>query len=418
MDLVLRVKIRTHSEWAVLFVIFMPFTFGLLIDFLGLPSLVKYSVDLVWLFLLVLMARNQFRLPSDSAKRLWVLVLSFFASTLIGAFLALKSPLYYLWGFRNNFRFFVFFFSCIMFVNRKNVDGYLDAVDALFYLNFLVALFQHFFLGYKGDRLGGIFGVHIGCNDTTVVFLSIVIAKSVLFFMNGKESVWLCGTKCVMALSVAVFAEIKVFFVLLLLIISMCTLLTGFSIKKFFLFSFSIFAVFVSIRLVEALFTNWTNWFSLENMLASALSSNGYTNSGDMNRLTSAAMTWNLFLTTWEKRLFGLGLGNCDTSSFSIFSTAFFQRYSYLHYNWFSLPFMFVETGLIGLACYLMFFVRIYLQSGKQMKKDPQRAVYCQLAQVMAVVSMVLIVYNQSMRTEAGYMMYFMLSLPFNKERK
>ena len=132
-----------------------------------------------------------------------------------------------------------------------------------------------------------------------------------------------------------------------------------------------------------------------------------------MNRLTSVPMSWNMFLTSWPKKLLGLGLGNCDTSSFSFLITPFSKSNSYLHYNWFSTSFMILETGLIGLLTYLSFFVLIYSWAGKRIKNGTGEALYCQLAKVLAVVALILIVYNQSMRTEAAYMMFFIFSLPF-----
>lgn len=38
---------------------------------------------------------------------------------------------------------------------------------------------------------------------------------------------------------------------------------------------------------------------------------------------------------------------------------------------------------------------------------------YCQMGKIMAVMSVIMIFYNGALRTEAGYMMYFVLSLPF-----
>lgn len=74
---------------------------------------------------------------------------------------------------------------------------------------------------------------------------------------------------------------------------------------------------------------------------------------------------------------------------------------------------MILETGLIGLLTYLSFFVLIYSWAGKRIKNGMGEALYCQLAKVLAVVALILIVYNQSMRTEAAYMMFFIFSLPF-----
>lgn len=418
MTVLLKIRKRPIWEWLVFFVILMPFAFGMLIDLLQLPSLVKYTIDVVWLFLLIVEARGRFRMPNRESGYLLGIAAIFLLITLFGFALSLGNPLYYLWGFRNNLRFFVFFFACIIFVPQRNAEGYLKLLDLMFYVNFPVVLLQYFVFGYNQDFLGGIFGVHVGCNDTTIVFFAIVIAKSVLYVLNRKESFWLCLLKLVMALVVATLAEIKFFFILALIIVVFCAMLTDFSMKKVAILLVSVVSVVISANLLELLFPNWENWFSLDYMISAALSSNGYTDSGDMNRLTSIPIAWDMFLTTWPKRLFGLGLGNCDSSTFSFLSTDFFQKYGYLHYNWFSVSFMFLETGILGLTCYLAFFGFVYVLAGKRKKSGEADNISAQLAKVMAVVSVILIIYNQSMRTEGGYMMYFILALPFLRREK
>ena len=46
MNLIVRIKKRSNSEWITLFVLAMPFLFGLLIDLIGLPTFVKYVIDI------------------------------------------------------------------------------------------------------------------------------------------------------------------------------------------------------------------------------------------------------------------------------------------------------------------------------------------------------------------------------------
>ena len=409
MNMVVKIRRRSQCEWAIVYAIFFPFLFGLLIDGLGLPSAVKYTIDIMWLFLLLVLGLNHFRMPHTEGGRLLRVAVTFFAVSLVGAFAAFQSPLYYLWGFRNNFRFFVFFFACVAYLRREHAQRYLEALDWLFYLNFFVAIFQYFVMGYSQDRLGGIFGVHVGSNATTVVFFSIVMAKSVLCLMNNRESIWKCGLKCVMALVISVFAELKVFFLMMLAIVVFSALITRFSFKKLAIFFFALIAVFIGAKLMERVFSNWENWFSLERIWLTLVSENGYTGAGDINRLTGIPIAWKRFLTTWPKRLLGLGLGNCDTSSFAFLNTPFYKRSNYLHYNWFSLPFLFLETGILGLACYLAFFIRLYFQA----VRAGARRIDSQLARVMVMVCIIMIVYNQSLRTEAGYMVYFVLALPF-----
>lgn len=413
MRLVLNIRKRNQYEWAIVLILFLPFLFGLVIDGFGASSLIKYFLDVSWLFLLCGLFLNKIRLSTLESKKLLNMVLIFFGVTLIGFVLGAKSPLYYLWGFRNNFRFFIYFFACSVFLKQDDAEGYLNALTPLFYLNFIVVLFQFFVLGRSGDYLGGIFGVHKGANATTITFLLIICTREILNTFQKIKGVWSCMIKCFLSIMIAILAELKIFFVLLGIIIGLSSIYTKNSARKMIVILSSVAALYIGAQVLVLVFPNWENWFSLEYMIAHVSSKNGYTNSGDLNRLTSVPIIWNNFLNTWPERLFGLGMGNCDTSVFSFLNTPFYQEYAYLHYNWFSIAFTLLETGIVGLGCYMGFFVLLYVCINRRLKRNPQIQMDCQLAKVLAVLSMILIVYNQSMRIEAAYMMYFVLALPF-----
>jgi hypothetical protein len=49
--------------------------------------------------------------------------------------------------------------------------------------------------------------------------------------------------------------------------------------------------------------------------------------------------------------------------------------------------------------------------------QDGGNPIYSQLAKIMAVMSLIMIFYNSALRTEAGYIMYFVLALPFIRRK-
>ncbi len=418
MNYVLKIEKRPQGECFALFAILMPFAFGLLIDQLHLPNLVKYTIDVAWLLLLLTLSVNRFAMPNRDSRGLLYLVLAFLVMTLVGFALNVSSPLYYVWGFRNNFRFFVVFFSCIVFLRQQTAKKLLSLFDKLFYLNFFIMLLQFFVLDLKQDFLGGIFGSRAGTNSDVIILFSIVVAKSILSYLGGGERFAKCLLKCAMALTAAALAEIKFFLVLFVFIAALCVLMTEFTVKKVAIVLAAVLGVGVAATLLIQLFPEWENWFSVESMLETALSSEGYTGKGGINRLNGASIIWDRFLTEPLDKMFGLGLGNCDTSSFSFVNSAFFQKYEYLNYNWFSIPFLLLETGLFGLLLYIAFFVLLYYFVGKRQKSGEANTKDCLLARVMICVAFVLIIYNCSMRMECAYFMYFVFALPFLRTGK
>jgi hypothetical protein len=145
-----------------------------------------------------------------------------------------------------------------------------------------------------------------------------------------------------------------------------------------------------------------------------AVSNKGYTSSGDMNRLNAISVINDQFLKNGWARLFGLGMGNCETSTFAFLNTPFFEKYSDLHYTWLSYAMVYLECGWIGLAFYFGFFVLVYYKVKKfERASTTTEKAYCRIARIMAVLCTVISIYNSSLRTEAAYMAYFVLAVPF-----
>jgi O-antigen ligase len=229
--------------------------------------------------------------------------------------------------------------------------------------------------------------------------------------MSGKEKTFTCFSKCGFALIISALAELKAFFLFFVLITIIATFITSFSKRKLLLIIIGVIFLSVGIALLETV-------FSLEgeftfNKILELITSENYSSKKDVGRLTAIPTLAKTILTEPIEQLFGLGLGNCDSSEISFFNTPFYDTYRYLHYHWFSSAFLFLETGIIGFAIYLLFFVFIFVYSCKNLKNGTGNKLYCQMAIILTITSIILTFYNGSLRTEAGYIMFFALALPF-----
>lgn len=411
--MVIRFQRINTVERLILFIFAMPFAFFFLIDVLGLPSLIKYSLDAVWVLLLLLLCGRRAISADSSTTTLLKIVGAFFACTIVGFLLNYQSAVYYLWGLRNNLRFFVFFFACILFLRESLAERCIRFMDTLFYLNIPVMLYQYFVMGKSWDYLGGIFGVEVGCNGYVNIFFAIVITRTILAYMNKTEKPRSCFFKCGAALVLSALAELKVFFIEFILIIMLASLLTRFSMRKMWIFIGAIVGIAVSLRIITNLFPQYANWFSFDEIWKSISSDAGYTSQNDMNRMTAITISSERFLPTVLDKLFGLGLGNCDYASFDFLITPFYRAHNKLHYTWFSSAFTVLETGFVGLTLYVSFFIAVCLQVNKKLKNGTGDLLSGQMALIMSLLCLVLIVYNSSLRIESAYMVYFVLALPF-----
>ena len=408
---VLNIRKRTAFECLTLWILIFPLFWGVFFDIFKLPSALKYTADVAWVLLLFAMIfKKQTRVKKDTLPLL-ILVLGLFVYVLAVYLFNFQSPLYFLWGVRNTFRYYVYFFAVINFFDKGDIKSVFRLFDVVFWLNTALVLIQFFLLGYKGDYLGGVFGVQKGCNAYMIIFFCIVLGYSILNYMTQKESLLLCMVKSFVVLVVSALAELKVFFVLFILILVLAALFTKFSWKSILLVvivaSFAFFAISIMVEIF-----NVGGVFTLEGLWELATQDN-YSSKETVNRLSAIPTLSKLILTEPIDRIFGLGIGNCETSAFSFLNTPFYQQFSYLKYSWFSCAKLFLEIGYIGIIIYLAFFVVCFMLIWKNKKLYQSNSLNCQMGMIMAIISVIMFFYNSSLHIESGYMVYFILALAF-----
>ena len=105
------IKKRTIPEWLTCMILVMPLLLAFFIDFLHLPSFVKYLIDFAIVLVLALNISGKRIFFRASTLPIVILVVCFFLYTLILYVFNYQSAIYYLWGLRNNFRFYIAFKS-------------------------------------------------------------------------------------------------------------------------------------------------------------------------------------------------------------------------------------------------------------------------------------------------------------------
>lgn len=393
------------------YILFLPFFFATFIELLGLPGAVRYSVDVAWCTLILLaIGRGRLRFH----RRLVPMALTVGAFLLYSALLLAfryQSGVWYLWGIRNYFRFYAAFFAFSVCFEERDAERCFQVLEWLFWINFAAALVQFFFLGHRQDYLGGIFGVDRGRNGTFMLpFFALMLTRSLLSMLEGTESTGRCFCKCGAALLVAALAEMFGFFLFFGLMVFLAALLTRPSLRKALLFAAVAVGIFLCSGLLLRLFGEGSE-LTLD-VIRSRLFAAHYATDEDLGRLTAIPTLSRTILTEPWEQLFGLGLGNCDTSTFSICNSEFYQQHARLHYTWFLSAFLFLETGWVGLGLYLLFFLVCLVSAAKQSRQGGNR-LYCRMGIILSLICMVLTVYNAALRAEGAYILYFALALPF-----
>lgn len=402
-----------------LFIFFFPAAQAFLTELLPIPDAIKFLCDGFLVLLLLKLFSQRFTKIDNYSMPFVVIVGLFFFITLVGYLFNYQSVFYYLWGLRNNIRMFVAFFAFAYLADWEDANGWIKALDVLFVINFAVVILQYF-SGYGQDYIGGIFGTSKGCNGSLLIFLCIVFAKTILSFMRGEEKMSKCIFVSVASLLVSTLSELKMFFILFILILFMASFMTAHSIKKTLFFAFGAVLVVLFSTLLTVLYKDFTDFLSFDSLIK-ALTDTGYATDEDIGRFTALPVISQRFLPGFFRKLFGLGLGNCDSSSLSMFNTPFFKSHQTVHYSYFSYAFLFLETGFVGLALYASFFVASFFVSRKLKKLEMADEFACQMSIILSVISLILLVYNSSLRMEIGFMLFFVLALPIisaNEQRE
>lgn len=402
-----------------LFIFFFPAAQAFLTELLPIPDAIKFLCDGFLVLLLLKLFSQRFTKIDNYSMPFVVIVVLFFFITLVGYLFNYQSVFYYLWGLRNNIRMFVAFFAFAYLADWEDAKGWIKALDVLFVINFAVVILQYF-SGYGQDYIGGIFGTSKGCNGSLLIFLCIVFAKTILSFMRGEEKMSKCIFVSVASLLVSTLSELKMFFILFILILFMASFMTAHSIKKTLFFAFGAVLAVLFSTLLTVLYKDFTDFLSFDSLIK-ALTDTGYSTDEDIGRFTALPVISQRFLPGFFRKLFGLGLGNCDSSSLSMFNTPFFESHQTVHYSYFSYAFLFLETGFVGLALYASFFVASFFVSRKLKKLEMADEFACQMSIILSVISLILLVYNSSLRMEIGFMLFFVLALPIvsaNEQRE
>jgi O-antigen ligase len=334
----------------------------------------------------------------------------------------LQSPALLLWGIRQNFRFFIFYYSCTVFLKKEDYDILFDVVKIVFWVSLPLCAYEALLVSYPagsivGDYVGGIYYGIQGVNTPLNIILILYTAKS---FINYYEK-QITFSKLILilaaALAMATFAELKIFLLEIVIIAVLVMLNNGLSFKSVLfivigIVSFGIVVqAFVDINGVGRSYYT-TDYLSISGMIENALRSSGYDGNGDLNRFFAVQTLTDMFFKNDPIGfLYGLGLGNAEYSAGYAFLTSnFYLEYSWLHYQYFSVSFVFIETGIIGLILYFGIFIRAGAQGIKCIDKNYKDRM---LFLIMIIMMIIMVFYNPSLRNEqSGFILYMILAMP------
>lgn len=384
---------------------------NMLIDFLKLPSAIRYINDGI-LLLLLFSCVKAIRITLQQTGAMSIIIAIFFYSLMLLPGLVINggSPLLILWAVRNSYRFFGFYIICICTLNREDIVFIFEVFCKFYYLNLAICLIEYFIMGKTRDYLGGIFGISKGCNAYLNVYLCIVLSYVIYKYVEEKVSTRYMIYILISTMLISGLAELKIIFIEIIVIMAVFIIMNR---KKKRIWAVCAFVVASMMLGLFALLVVAPEHFRVLINLKKLIS---YTASQDggyvLSRLHALSNINKIFFHgDWILNLFGMGFGNCEYSSFSFLQSAFYRQYGQYNYRWFVHQMLFLESGYMGMLFFLIIIATIFFYAWKRRKEGENVNNMQVMVMVMCLIAVISIWYDCSMRTECAYMIWLVMAV-------
>lgn len=400
---------RIYPKQLVLCILYLTLLMNFLSDEIGLPSGIRYINDVLILLLLLSMinggVRN--RVKELNIKLIWFCIVAFTVFNILTATLNLVPLNLVIWAIRNTYRFFVFFYACVLYLRKDDIKKFLNRLYYIQWLNVAVVLYQYYVLELEQDTLGGIFG-HGG--NAGLLIYSVLLLSHAIFQYTAKEyPLYKLIFITVSTSLTSVLAEVRVFFILFLIIVLVNILLSKFSWKKILVFASLILLFLLSVRIYSELFPYVE--LTVKALLEEGLGQGGGYNISRLNAfsdINDLIIHGDVF-----KNLFGFGFGNCEYSDVAIFTSDFYKEYGHLNYRWFSHQWIFLETGYFGVISYLLILLSMLICAIKTWRKaHGTDKPLVENGISMCIICFVMFFYNSLLKADFAYIAFFALAIP------
>lgn len=394
----IRKMITIHLLFVVIFLFLWSVT--------GLPWAFIYIFDLLlcveFLWILPNLQRTMQRIGATHFVP-WMIIFALFL--ILTQMVNLVSPLPAILAFRRTFRFYLFFLVCAVLLTKKNIEQIMKMLLKVQVLNVILTMIQFFSMGLSQDNLGGIFGIEKGANAYSNVFLCIICAFVIVKYLEKQIKLWPMLFVVASALLIAALAELKIFFIEIVVIVVMGILLSNPSARTVKTISIIAVGFVAAMALFGSLFPA-----HLAILLSWALLSQYTTESiygYEISRLNAFPEINDIFFKdNLLRNLFGNGFGSGEEG------TVFFSKYSHYNYSWFTHQVTFLETGYVGILFTFSFFVLIYIFAAKSKKINPENRLYYSFAQIISALCVIWMMYDASLRGEVAFLIFFALAIP------
>lgn len=410
----LKLKIKLQSKNIIYFELFWICVMLFFESVFNFPGFIKYFTDLFLIYAMVkCIGKFKINIVSSKSLSLCIVMCLILITASFGALFNGVSPMLFIWALRNNMRFYIFVICCIVLLGEIDIDNIFKMFKVLFWINLPIMVFQYVFQGVDGDNAGGIFGNMSGCNAYTNIFLCVMISYILGRLIAKKTNIFIFLLYSAVCFYIAAIAELKMFFVEYIIILAVAFISYKFSFKNILFVVLGVAIIYIGFELLSRYFPDAAKMMGDSDAIERYLEGNGYTNSGDINRLNAFEIIRKKFFgDNVFRNMFGFGMGSCEHSQFSFFNSEFYNRYGWLNYRLFSHSWLYLEQGYVGVVLCVLFFITIMVWLLRH-RSDIVRKDLWITSFVFVPTCVIGLMYNCAIQIEICYMIAFMCAIPF-----
>lgn len=412
---------KIHGKKVILFQILYILFSGMLIE-AGLPQSIRYLSDVVNVGLVLFCIRAYRPEKLAGTKLLLGAFGIWWLFMVVSAVIGGPSVFLIAWATRNWCRGLILFLSCLLLLDKTDVQSMIHGTFYIYVLNLLVSCGQALFSGKNGDYVGGIFGTTIGCNGYNNLFLSAalvyVLCDSFLKQRLSAKATFIL----ISVLFLAGLGEIKVLFMEYLMLLSAITVLFLFRRKLKWTFFWRVLVASVVGFVIGLAVLYLVSPGAFAVMIGKNSLSHYEMTSRPAYRISRIYFFPEInelyFQDSVLQRLIGYGFGNCEMSKFGFLCSAFGSENGRMNYHFFSHQPLYLEGGLIGLGLFCMIWAVTAGGFGLHLLKSETFRLADLFGFLFCGLMLINVFYNNAFRTEVSYLVYCILAMPYRMLQK
>lgn len=406
----------------------------LITDMFSFMSPLEFVLDINCIILLLfiifeIIKRN--RRITKPTRIVTLLISLMFVYDILRLMMTETNPVLFIWGCRNQYRFLIIFVSACVFWEKENIDKAFRTLKLWLMINMVVITVQFFIFDIGRDHLGGTFGFKdSNCNAITNIMICLLTTYHVLCFIYRKSTKIDLITVIGCSMYWAALAEIKVYFVeLVLIIIIVFLFVQNKSSSKISMVLTALAFLFAGVVIIGIVFPEEIAGHTQFEILTNPKAMYWYLmhvhgGAHGFGRTTAISMTNSIFFNhDIIKMLFGIGLGNAEflSDGFLNVLSDFYKEYNSYMYHGYFYAFIYIERGIIGLLWYFLIWLCGFRLCNKNSNRSQGDKIYNTLSKIFYIIVLLNAFKDSTLRISvSGYLSFLFLAVPFiiDKKRK